>query len=170
MNSLLIVLGNQLFDKKFHPDDVTNIFMCEDLMLCTNVKHHKKKLAFFLSTMREYKDEMTKSGYNVSYYDFNNLFEKSISFKLSECIKSIRPEKIYLYEIEDKDVESVILDFLESQSINYEILDSPMFMHSRSYFENYQQGKRTLLLENFYRKSRKEFNILMLLVPDILTM
>jgi deoxyribodipyrimidine photolyase-related protein len=34
-------------------------------------------------------------------------------------------------------------------------------MHSRSYFENYQQGKRTLLLENFYRKSRKEFNILM---------
>ena len=36
-----------------------------------------------------------------------------------------------------------------------------MFMHSRSYFENYQQGKRTLLLENFYRKSRKEFNILM---------
>ena len=108
MNSLLIVLGNQLFDKKNHPDDVTNIFMCEDLTLCTNVKHHKKKLAFFLSTMREYKDEMTKSGYNVSYYDFNNLFEKSISFKLSECIKSIRPEKIYLYEIEDKDVESVI--------------------------------------------------------------
>ena len=161
MNSLLIVLGNQLFDKKFHPDDVTNIFMCEDLTLCTNVKHHKKKLAFFLSTMREYKDEMTKSGYNVSYYDFNNLFEKSISFKLSECIKSIRPEKIYLYEIEDKDVESVILDFLDSQSIDYEILDSPMFMHSRSYFENYQQGKRTLLLENFYRKSRKEFNILM---------
>lgn len=161
MNSLLIVLGNQLFDKKNHPDDVTNIFMFEDLTLCTNVKHHKKKLAFFLSTMREYKDEMTKSGYNVSYYDFNNLFEKSISFKLSECIKSIRPEKIYLYEIEDKDVESVILDFLDSQSIDYEILDSPMFMHSRSYFENYQQGKRTLLLENFYRKSRKEFNILM---------
>ena len=82
-------------------------------------------------------------------------------FQLSECIKSIRPEKIYLYEIEDKDVESVILDFLDSQSIDYEILDSPMFMHSRSYFENYQQGKRTLLLENFYRKSRKEFNILM---------
>jgi deoxyribodipyrimidine photolyase-related protein len=135
--------------------------MCEDLALCTNVKHHKKKLAFFLSTMGEYKDEMTKSGYNVSYYDFNNLFEKSISYKLAECIKSIKPEKIYLYEIEDKDVESVILDFLDSQSIDYEILDSPMFMHSRSYFENYQQGKRSLLLENFYRKSRKEFNILM---------
>ena len=161
MNSLLIVLGNQLFDKKFHPDDVTNIFMCEDLMLCTNVKHHKKKLSFFLSTMREYKDEMTKSGYNVSYYDFNNHFEKPISYKLAECIKNIKPEKIYLYEIEDKDIESVILDFLDSQSLDYEILDSPMFMHSRSYFENYQQGKRALLLENFYRKSRKEFNILM---------
>ncbi len=50
---------------------------------------------------------------------------------------------------------------MDNQSIEFEILESPMFMHSRTYFENYQQGKRTLLLENFYRKSRKELNILM---------
>ena len=36
-----------------------------------------------------------------------------------------------------------------------------MFMHDRSYFEEYQEGKRSLLLENFYRKTRKELNILM---------
>ena len=161
MKSLLIVLNNQLFDKKNHPGDVTDIFMCEDLFLSTNVNHHKKKLAFFFSSMREYKDEMSKSGYEVSYYDFNNLFEKSLTFKLTECLKNLQPEKIYIYEIEDKDIEATILNFLDNQSIEFEILESPMFMHSRTYFENYQQGKRTLLLENFYRKSRKELNILM---------
>ena len=36
-----------------------------------------------------------------------------------------------------------------------------MFIHERNYFKNYQEGKRTLLLENFYRKTRKELNILM---------
>ena len=36
-----------------------------------------------------------------------------------------------------------------------------MFIHDRSYFKDYQEGKRTLLLENFYRKTRKELNILM---------
>ena len=71
MKSLLIVLGNQLFDKKHHPDDVTDIFMCEDFDLCTYEKHHKKKISFFLTSMREYKDEMSSGGLKVHYNDFN---------------------------------------------------------------------------------------------------
>ena len=33
MKSLLVVLGNQLFDKNYHPNDITDIFMCEDFDL-----------------------------------------------------------------------------------------------------------------------------------------
>ena len=64
MNSLLIVLGNQLFDKKHHPDEVTDIFMCENFDLCSYKTHHKKKISFYLSSMREYKEEMS-SSYNM---------------------------------------------------------------------------------------------------------
>ena len=32
MKSLLIVLGNQLFDKSNHPKEITDIFMCEDFL------------------------------------------------------------------------------------------------------------------------------------------
>ena len=42
MKSLLIVLGNQLFDKNYHPNEVTDIFMCEDSNLFSCGKHHKK--------------------------------------------------------------------------------------------------------------------------------
>ena len=49
MKSLLIVLGNQLFDKSNHPKEITDIFMCEDFDLCTYEKHHKKKIAFLFS-------------------------------------------------------------------------------------------------------------------------
>ena len=56
MKSLLVVLGNQLFDKNYHPNDITDIFMCEDFDLCSYEKHHKKKISFFLSSMREYRD------------------------------------------------------------------------------------------------------------------
>ena len=41
MKSLLIVLGNQLFDKSNHPKEISDIFMCEDFDLCTYEKHHK---------------------------------------------------------------------------------------------------------------------------------
>ena len=47
MKSLLIVLGNQLFDKSNHPQEISDIFMCEDFDLCTYEKHHKKKISFF---------------------------------------------------------------------------------------------------------------------------
>ena len=63
MKSLLIVLGNQLFDKNNHPKEISHIFMCEDFDLCTYEKHHKKKISFFLTSMREYRDEMSNSGY-----------------------------------------------------------------------------------------------------------
>ena len=69
MKSLLIVLGNQLFDKSNHPQEISDIFMCEDFDLCTYEKHHKKKISFFLTSMREYRDEMTDSGYKLHYKD-----------------------------------------------------------------------------------------------------
>ena len=161
MKSLLIVLGNQLFDKSNHPKEISDIFMCEDFDLCTYEKHHKKKISFFLTSMREYRDEMTDSGYKLHYKDFNDGFESSYASKLEETIATIEPNKIFIYEIEDKEFESTLLGFLENQNIDFEVLQSPMFIHDRSYFNNYQEGKRTLLLENFYRKTRKELNILM---------
>tara|TARA_B100000900_G_scaffold192450_1_gene162867 strand:- start:101 stop:1588 length:1488 start_codon:yes stop_codon:yes gene_type:complete len=161
MKSLLIVLGNQLFDKSNHPKEITDIFMCEDFDLCTYEKHHKKKISFFLTSMREYRDEMTNSGYTLHYKDFNEEFDESYVTKLKKVISNIKPSKIFTYEIEDKEFESTLLNFLENQTIDFEILQSPMFIHDRNYFSDYQQGKRTLLLENFYRKTRKELNILM---------
>ena len=161
MKSLLIVLGNQLFDKSNHPQEISDIFMCEDFDLCTYEKHHKKKISFFLTSMREYRDEMSDSGYELHYKDFNDGFESSFVSKLEETIKTIEPNKIFIYEIEDKEFESTLLGFLEKQTIEFEVLQSPMFIHERNYFKNYQEGKRTLLLENFYRKTRKELNILM---------
>ena len=161
MKSLLIVLGNQLFDKNNHPNEVTDIFMCEDFNLFLHGKHHKKKMSFFLASMREYRDKMTEKGYNLHYKDFNNDFESNYVSKLEGAISKINPKKIFIYEVEDKEFESTLLTFLENQSIDFEVLQSPMFIHDRSYFKDYQEGKRTLLLENFYRKTRKELNILM---------
>ena len=102
MKSLLIVLGNQLFDKSNHPQEISDIFMCEDFDLCTYEKHHKKKISFFLTSMREYRDEMSDSGYELHYKDFNDGFESSFVSKLEKTIAIIEPRKIFIYEIEDK--------------------------------------------------------------------
>ncbi len=74
-DTLLIILGNQLFDKKYLSEGKTkNIFMAEDFGLCTEEKYHKQKIFFFLSAMRCFKDEVTGLGYKVFY---NKLSEKT---------------------------------------------------------------------------------------------
>ena len=43
-DTLLIILGNQLFDKKYLSQaNSKNIFMAEDFGLCTEEKYHKQK-------------------------------------------------------------------------------------------------------------------------------
>ena len=79
-DTLLIILGNQLFDKKYLSEAKTkNIFMAEDFGLCTEEKYHKQKIFFFLSAMRCFKDEVSNLGYKVFY---NKLSEK-IKIKIS---------------------------------------------------------------------------------------
>ena len=71
-DTLLIILGNQLFDKKYLSEAKTkNIFMAEDFGLCTEEKYHKQKLFFFLCAMRSFRDEMSKKGYKVFYNQLN---------------------------------------------------------------------------------------------------
>ena len=77
-DTLLIILGNQLFDKKYLSKAKTkNIFMAEDFGLCTEEKYHKQKIFFFLSAMRCFKDEVSDLGYEVFYH---KLSEKPVSY------------------------------------------------------------------------------------------
>ena len=63
-DTLLIILGNQLFDKRYLSEAKTkNIFMAEDFGLCTEEKYHKQKIFFFLSAMRSFKDELSEIEY-----------------------------------------------------------------------------------------------------------
>ena len=67
-NKLFVILGNQLFDPEhLAKNDYKNIFMLEDYGLCTFQKHHKLKLYLYLTAMREYRDEIKKHGFDISY-------------------------------------------------------------------------------------------------------
>ena len=155
MKSLLIVLGNQLFDKSNHPQEISDIFMCEDFDLCTYEKHHKKKISFFLTSMREYKDEMSDAGYELHYKDFNDGFESSFVSKLEETIATIEPNKIFIYEIEDKEFESTLLGFLENQNIDFEVLQSPMLFMTGAILKIIKKEKKPYCLKIFIEKHEK---------------
>ena len=71
--------------------------------------------------MREYKDEMS-SSYNMHYNDFDGGFEESFKTKLEQTILDLKPNKIFVYEVEDKDIESMLLSSIDRQTTEFEIL------------------------------------------------
>ena len=87
MNSLFIVLGNQLFPQKYLKKFKNSTFyMCESYDLCTFQKHHKLKILLFLSSMRSFRDELKSKNFKIIYEDLNSKFKTSYEKKLEKII------------------------------------------------------------------------------------
>ena len=161
-NSLFIILGNQLFSYSLLKNYKEFYFhMAEDFELCSYEKHHKLKIAFFLSSMREYRDFLNKNNFKLDYFELNST-NNNISYE-DKLLKSILKNKIkhlFFYEIEDKFFEKKIFDFIKKYNLNQTQLESPMFLNSRSDFSEYLKKINKPLMANFYKQQRIKNNIL----------
>ncbi len=120
---LLIILGNQLFPiNKLKSTGCNNIFMAEDIGLCTYVKHHKQKIAFFLTAMRDYRDELSANQYNVYYEEIDSKYQKlSYIEKLDKVINQQDINEVKFYEIADKLFRNELINYLNSEYSPVEI-------------------------------------------------
>ena len=162
MKELFIVLGNQLFHPKYFKDYKSSlIYLSEDFGLCTFEKHHKQKIVFFLSSMRSFRDELEKNGYQVIYKKIEEKdFKESYIKKLDHILKKNKIDCVRFFEIEDKPFEKIITSFLKKEKINYKVLKTPMFLSSREDFKNYLKTSKKPFMANFYKAQRTKFNIL----------
>jgi deoxyribodipyrimidine photolyase-related protein len=162
VQSLLILLGNQLFPLEFVANAKPNhVFLAEDNGLCTYEKHHKLKILMFLAAMREKRDELRSNGFSVEYYDLDNeQFKAKYESKLEHCIKRHGISRLQIFEIEDKPFETRIIKFAETHELTLEVLPSPMFLLQRDEFAALVSNRKTLLMGNFYKDVRKKFKIL----------
>jgi len=158
---LLVVLGNQLFViEHLPPSTEVQIFMAEDRGLCTYVRHHKQKIALFLSAMRSYADELRKVGYSVHYHQLNDEHSDSYESRLALTIEENGLDSIQCFEIEDKPMESRIREFVEAHDVPLTVLPSPMFLCDREHFAEFVSDNSRLMMADFYKAERKRQNIL----------
>ena len=161
-NNLLIILGNQLFPIKYIKEtNCTDIFMCEDYELCTEYKHHKLKILMFFISMREYKKELIKNGYNVHYYSIEDKdFKDNIESKLSKLVNSESIKTIHNFELVDNFLKDRFKKMDGLKNILWKSHNSPMFILSKTDFNKYAFKKNKFLQAHFYKYMRKKLNIL----------
>ncbi len=130
-HSLLIILGNQLFPiEEIKRTKIKKVFMKEDLGLCTNYRHHKLKIFFFLSSMRQYRDYLTENGYEVIYHSIDDQsFDVDFLKTLDQEIKENSISDLGYFEIEDDEFNDKFKSFLkEKKNKNKRIPIAYVFM------------------------------------------
>ena len=161
---LFITLGNQLFPLKnldrFKKDHI--FFMAEDNGLCTYEKHHKQKILLFLSSMRSYADSLKKNKFKLEYSKIEDKeFSEDYLKKLKKIITQKKIKEVSSFEIEDKPFEQKISMFFKKEKIEWNILQTPMFLNSREEFKKYLGNSKKPFMATFYKEVRKKSGILM---------
>ena len=126
------------------------------------VKHHIQKIVGFFASMRNFADELKSKNHTVIYYQLNDKKNtQSLIENLSQLIKENNIEK-FEYQLPDEfRLDKQLKDFCKNINIESEVFSTEHFYTERDDLKTFFKGKKTFLMENFYRDMRKKHQILM---------
>jgi deoxyribodipyrimidine photolyase-related protein len=163
--TLRLILGDQLncnhswFEKT---DDSITYIMMEIRTETDYTTHHIQKIAGFFAAMREFSKDLKTKNHNCIYLqlnDKNNL--QSLEANLSSII-SKEHYTTFEYQLPDEyRVDLVLKNFCSQLSIPFNVYDTEHFFSTRDELGKFFEGKKTFLMENFYRAMRKKHHVLM---------
>ena len=169
MRHLLLILGDQLdrqstiFDG-YDPDH-DHIWMAEVDDEISYVPSHKQRIVLFLSAMRHFRDELEADGKPVHYHqlqsDRRHDSGKSFGELLSQTIKRDKPQAIRVVLPGDYRVKQQLAQVADQHKIPLDFLPDTHFFCTVNEFHKFAKGRKSLLMETFYRQMRKKHDILM---------
>lgn len=164
--NLILILGDQLSPdiSSLHDADPgrDRVLMVEVLKEMTYVRHHKKKIAFILSAMRHFAEELRASGWQVDYVQLEDP-ENTGSFdgEVARACADLNPDRIVVTEPGEWRVLEAMKAWPDKLSRPVDIRDDTRFLSSPAAFRAWADGRKQLRMELFYREMRKSTGLLM---------
>ncbi len=165
MKILRLLLGDQLNSQHswFNEVDENTIYLMAEMHQETDyVKHHIQKVVAFFLSMRNFADELQSKGHEVIYYrisDEDNL--QDLEKIISKCIEKHKISK-FEYQLPDEyRLDEQLKQISSNLKIETKVFDTEHFYTYRTELNEFFEGKKLLLMENFYRMMRKKHEILM---------
>lgn len=160
-----LILGDQLngFHSWFNTVSNENLYVMMEIRQETDYAHHhiQKVLAFF-TAMRSFSNWLKEVGHNVIYLTLDDPKNtQSLTNNLDWIIKENGADK-FEYQLPDEfRLDAQLEKYAKGLVIPYGFVDSEHFLTQRSDLKRFFYGKKTYLMESFYRHMRKNFDILM---------
>lgn len=163
--TLRLILGDQLNSEHTWLSSVDpNItYMLMELRSETDyVVHHIQKVLGFFAAMRNFRDQLKSQGHRVIYLALNDPENKQ---SFSSNIKQIVIEQEFQrfeYQLPDEyRLDQELKSLSSALQIPVKVYDSEHFFTERSTLADLFHGKKSCLMESFYRKMRLNYDILM---------
>lgn len=161
--TLRLILGDQLnhqhswFEK---PDDQVQYLLVESRSETDYVRHHIQKVVGFFLAMRHFRDWLEEQGHQVIYL---TLYDDDNQGSIVENLKHrIADYDRFEYMLPDEyRLDQALSDFCESIEQETAVVDSEHFLIPRMAVAEQFEGKKQFLLETFYRKVRKDYDLMM---------
>lgn len=126
------------------------------------VSHHIQKIIGIFLAMREYKSFLEEQGKQIHYISLDdNENKQSIPDNLDYLIDKYNIEKLEYLLPDEYRLEQQLKDYCDQLDIQTEAFDTEHFLTSRYELKDFFEGKKSYLMESFYRMMRKKYDILM---------
>ena len=165
MKTLRLILGDQLNENHswFNEKDDNIVFLMAEMRQETDyVKHHIQKVVAFFLSMRNFSDKLKTNQHQVDYY---KILDENNPQDLEKLIKhSIEKHNIQKFEYllpDEFRLDLQLKNICSNLKIQSEVFDSEHFYTTRNELSTFFDGKKMLLMENFYRMMRKKHHVMM---------
>ena len=166
LRNLVVICGDQLDHDSaaldgFDPERDA-IVMTEAAEEATYVWQSKRRIALFFAAMRHFRDAQRKAGRTVLYTALDD--EKppeSLAGGLKTAVAQHDPERVVMGQPGDWRVQEALEGAAGETGVPLTILEDRHFFATIDDFEEFSDGRKRFIMEDFYRMMRKRTGLLM---------
>jgi deoxyribodipyrimidine photolyase-related protein len=128
----------------------------------TYVKHHIQKVVAFFAAMRAFSVSLEAQGHRVMYIKFDSTENKSdFPTLIVDLVHKYGFQEIEYQEPDEFRLDQQLKNLEKLLDIPVSCVSSEHFITDRYFLKTFFKGKKTYLMESFYRDIRKKTNLLM---------
>ena len=165
MKTLRLILGDQLNHQ--HSWYLDGSKECHYVMMeirqeTDYVRHHVQKVIGIFLAMRSFTRMLRDQGFQVHYFTIDDDYnQQSLEKNIGYLIEKYQIEK-FEYQLPDEyRLDQSLIKICQSMNIPSQAFDTEHFLTTREELSIFFNGKKTFLMENYYRHLRKKHNVLM---------
>ncbi|ERN41974.1 uncharacterized protein KR51_00013050 [Rubidibacter lacunae KORDI 51-2] len=154
------VLGDQLWigqaalAARSDARETTPVIFVESRDYVRQRRYHRQKLVLVWSAMRHFAEELHAEGWSVTY-----AIADDFQTPLRNWVARYTLDTLYVMEPADRPFQQLIDGLVLGCTVA--VLPNNHFLCSSDDFRNWADGRKRLVMEDFYREMRKRYDVLM---------